>query len=331
MTGNFQTLFGVSLVGSGSATPAQKITNDQLAARVDTNDEWVNTRTGIRERRIIGSDESLSNLSTRAAISAIEMAGWEADTVDMVLVATSTPDDLFGIAPKIQAQLGATNAVAFDLTAACSGFLFALVTAAQYLQNGTFRRVIVIGADQLSSWMDWDDRSSCVLFGDGAGAVLLEPSGQPGIVDSILKIDGSGGDYLKMIAGGSLNPASLETVKHKQHYAYQDGKTVFKFAVTKMADVSEHIMQRNNLSGDDVDWLVPHQANLRIIDATAKRMQIEPSKVMINIQKYGNTTAATIPLCLAEWEQKLKNGDNLILASFGGGFTWGAIYLIWRK
>tara|TARA_B100000579_G_scaffold437326_1_gene466204 strand:- start:4288 stop:5277 length:990 start_codon:yes stop_codon:yes gene_type:complete len=313
--------------------PNDILTNYDLSKIVNTSDEWITTRTGIKERRILKDPKlATSDMAAGAIDKLLSKTGLNPTEIDLIICATVTPDMLFpSTACLIADKIGASSAFGFDLSAACSGFLFALDCGAKYIESGMYSKVVVVGADKMSSIIDYSDRQTCVLFGDGAGAVLLEPSSQPGIIDSVLKIDGSGGDYLKMIAGGSLNPASLETVKQKQHYAYQDGKTVFKFAVTKMADVSEHIMQRNNLSGDDVDWLVPHQANLRIIDATAKRMQIEPSKVMINIQKYGNTTAATIPLCLADWEQKLKSGDNLILASFGGGFTWGAVYLIWRK
>ncbi len=336
MTGNFQTLFGVSLVGSGSATPAQKITNDQLAARVDTNDEWVNTRTGIRERRIIGSDESLSNLSTRAAISAIEMAGWEVDTVDMVLVATSTPDDLFGIAPKIQAQLGATNAVAFDLTAACSGFLFALVTAAQYLQNGIFRRVIVIGADQLSSWMDWDDRRSCVLFGDGAGAVAIEATSNDNnaLIAFKLKSDGSRGECLSV-------PQSKDFVNLVGPFKNQigrfstiqmNGQEVYKFAVREVPLLLKDVLGNCGISADSLDWLLLHQANQRILNAVADRFSIPKSKVLSNLENYGNTSAASIPIMLDEAvrDGRIKSKDLIASSGFGAGLSWGVALFRWH-
>ena len=336
MTGNFQTLFGVSLVGSGSATPAQKITNDQLAARVDTNDEWVNTRTGIRERRIIGSNESLSNLSTRAAISAIEMAGWEADTVDMVLVATSTPDDLFGIAPKIQAQLGATNAVAFDLTAACSGFLFALVTAAQYLQNGTFRRVIVIGADQLSSWMDWDDRRSCVLFGDGAGAVAIEATSNDNnaLIAFKLKSDGSRGeclsvpqakDFVNLVGPFKNQIGRFSTIQ-------MNGQEVYKFAVREVPLLLKDVLGNCGISADSLDWLLLHQANQRILNAVADRFSIPKSKVLSNLENYGNTSAATIPIMLDEAvrDGRIKSKDLIASSGFGAGLSWGVALFRWH-
>ena len=336
MTGNFQTLFGVSLVGSGSATPAQKITNDQLAARVDTNDEWVNTRTGIRERRIIGSDESLSNLSTRAAISAMKMAGWEAETVDMVLVATSTPDDLFGIAPKIQAQLGATNAVAFDLTAACSGFLFALVTAAQYLQNGTFRRVIVIGADQLSSWMDWDDRSSCVLFGDGAGAVAIEATSNDNnaLIAFKLKSDGSRGeclsvpqekDFVNLVGPFKNQIGRFSTIQ-------MNGQEVYKFAVREVPLLLKDVLGNCGISADSLDWLLLHQANQRILNAVADRFSIPKSKVLSNLENYGNTSAATIPIMLDEAvrDGRIKSKDLIASSGFGAGLSWGVALFRWH-
>ena len=336
MTGNFQTLFGVSLVGSGSATPAQKITNDQLAARVDTNDEWVNTRTGIRERRIIGLDESLSNLSTRAAISAIDMAGWEADTVDMVLVATSTPDDLFGIAPKIQAQLGAKNAVAFDLTAACSGFLFALVTAAQYLQNGTFRRVIVIGADQLSSWMDWDDRRSCVLFGDGAGAVAIEATSNDknALIAFKLKSDGSRGeclsvpqekDFVNLVGPFKNQIGRFSTIQ-------MNGQEVYKFAVREVPLLLKDVLGNCGISADSLDWLLLHQANQRILNAVADRFSIPKSKVLSNLENYGNTSAATIPIMLDEAvrDGRIKSKDLIASSGFGAGLSWGVALFRWH-
>ncbi|HKL02583.1 MAG TPA: beta-ketoacyl-ACP synthase III, partial [Cryomorphaceae bacterium] len=253
------------------------------------------------------------------------------EDIDMVICATATPDHLFpSTANIISDKCGIKNAWSYDVMAACSGFLYALTTASQFIETGKYKKIVVVGADKMSSIVDYEDRTTCIIFGDGAGAVLLEADEDGnGIIDSVLQSDGSGREFLRQKAGGSLNPASIQTVQNREHYIFQEGRTVFKFAVSKMADVSAEIMKRNNLTGADVDWLVPHQANLRIIDATAKRMNLEPSKVMINIQKYGNTTNGTIPLCLWEWEKKLKKGDNLVLAAFGGGFTWGALYLKW--
>ena len=312
--------------------PDYRLTNDELSRMVDTSDEWITTRTGIKERRILKDPEkATSDMGASAVKLLLEKNNISADDIDLIICATVTPDMLFpSTACLIANKIGAVNAFGFDLSAACSAFLFALDCGSKYISSGLYKKVIVVGADKMSSIIDYEDRQTCVIFGDGAGAVLLEPEYEKiGIMDSILQVDGSGGEYLKMIAGGSLNPATIDTVKNKDHYIYQDGKTVFKFAVTKMADVSDEIMKKNNLKGEDVDWLVPHQANLRIIDATAKRMGVSAEKVMVNIHRYGNTTAATIPLCLADWESKLKKNDNLILAAFGGGFTWGSIYLKW--
>tara|TARA_Y100000994_G_scaffold74559_1_gene61305 strand:- start:54 stop:1058 length:1005 start_codon:yes stop_codon:yes gene_type:complete len=313
--------------------PEYVLTNDELSKMVDTSNEWITTRTGIQERRIL-KDPLLatSDMAANAINLLLKKRNISAEEIDLIICATVTPDMLFpSTACLIADKIGAKNAFGFDLSAACSAFLFALDSAEKYIAAGKYTKVVVVGADKMSSIVDYTDRKTCVIFGDGAGAVLLEPEkdNSTGIMDAILKIDGSGGEYLKMIAGGSLNPATEKTVKMGQHYIYQDGKTVFKFAVTKMADVSAEIMQKNNLKGEDVSWLVPHQANLRIIDATARRMEVDSSKVMVNIHKYGNTTAATIPLCLSDWESQLKKNDNLILAAFGGGFTWGAIYLKW--
>ena len=312
--------------------PDDVLTNAELATMVDTSDEWITTRTGIKERRILKDPtKATSDMGANAVKLLLEKTNISPDQIDLIICATVTPDMLFpSTACLIADKVGASNAFGFDLSAACSAFLFALDCGAKYISSGIYKKVIVVGADKMSSIVDYADRQTCVIFGDGAGAVLLEPEEDKlGIMDSILRVDGSGGEYLKMIAGGSLNPATKETVNSKQHYIYQDGKTVFKFAVTKMADVSAQIMKKNKLTGDDIAWLVPHQANLRIIDATARRMGVGSEKVMININKYGNTTAATIPLCLADWESKLRKNDNLILAAFGGGFTWGAIYLKW--
>lgn len=312
--------------------PEDKLTNSDLEKMVETNDEWIRSRTGIEERRILkGKGKGASDLGAKAVEGLLKKTGISPDEIDMVICATATPDYLFpSTANIISDKTGITNAWSYDIMAACSGFLYALATASQFIETGKYKKVLVVGADKMSSIVDYSDRTTCILFGDGAGAVLLEPDTEGlGIRDSILHTDGSGRAFLHQKAGGSVNPASLQTVENKEHFIYQEGRTVFKFAVSKMADVSAEIMERNNLTGEDVSWLVPHQANLRIIDATAHRMNIDSSKVMINIQKYGNTTNGTIPLCLWEWEDKLNKGDNLILAAFGGGFTWGSIYLKW--
>jgi len=311
--------------------PDYILTNKELSKMVDTSDEWITTRTGIKERRILKDPlKATSDMGVEALKLLLEKRNISADEIDLIICATVTPDMLFpSTACLIADKIGAKNAFGFDLSAACSAFLFALDCGQKYISSGIYKKVIVVGADKMSSIVDYSDRKTCVIFGDGAGAVLLEPSEDAGIIDSILKVDGSGGQYLKMVAGGSLNPATSSTVQQGHHYIYQDGKTVFKFAVTNMANVSEEIMSKNNLTGDDINWLVPHQANLRIIDATARRMNIGADKVMINIHKYGNTTAATIPLCLSDWEAKLKKNDNIILSAFGGGFTWGSVYLKW--
>ena len=312
--------------------PKEKLTNDDLALLVDTSDEWITTRTGIKERRILrDAEKATAHMSSQSIKRLLKKRKIKASEIDLIICATVTPDMLFpSTAAIVIEEIGAKNAFVFDLSAACSGFLFALKTGSSYIESGACKKVIIVGADKMSSIVDYEDRQTCVIFGDGAGAVLLEPTKtQFGILDTILKVDGSGQKYLKQIAGGSLNPATKDTVKNKEHFIYQDGKTVFKFAVSKMADVAAEIMKKNNLESKDISWLVPHQANLRIIDATARRMGVDNKKIMINIQKYGNTTAATIPLCLWEWEKKMKKGDNIILAAFGGGFTWGAIYLKW--
>jgi len=321
-----------AITGVAGWVPDDKLTNEDLSKMVETSDEWITTRTGIKERRILKSpDKATAFMSAKAISRLLTKKKIKANEIDLIICATVTPDMLFpSTAAIVIDEVGAQNAFGFDLSAACSGFLFALKTGASYIESGACKKVIVVGSDKMSSIVDYTDRQTCVIFGDGAGAVLLEPTNESvGIMDSILKVDGSGKEYLKQIAGGSLNPSSLETVKNKQHYIYQDGKTVFKFAVSKMADVAEEIMKRNKLEAEDISWLVPHQANLRIIDATARRMGLDSSKIMINIQKFGNTTAATIPLCLWEWEKRMKKGDNIILAAFGGGFTWGSVYLKW--
>lgn len=321
-----------AITAVGGYVPEDKLTNSDLEKMVETNDEWIRTRTGIEERRILKEPgKASSDMAVPAVQEILRKKNIEATEIDCIICATVTPDMVFPATANIIAdKTGAINAFGFDLEAACSGFLYALTTGAAFIESGRYKKVIVVGVDKMSSIIDYTDRATCIIFGDGAGAVLLEPTTDgTGILDSILKSDGSGRTYLHMKAGGSLKPASIETVTNKEHYAYQEGKTVFKFAVKGMADVSEEIMLRNNLSSDDVAWLVPHQANLRIIDATAERMGLPKEKVMINIQRYGNTTAATIPLCLWEWENQLHRGDNLILAAFGGGFTWGATWVKW--
>jgi len=312
--------------------PDYVLTNSELEKLVDTTDEWIVTRTGIKERRILkGELQGTSVLGVRCLEGLLEKTNTNPKDIDLIIVATVTPDMFFpSTANLIADKVGASNAYGFDISAACSGFLFALTTGCQFIESGTHKKVVVIGADKMSSIVDYDERKNCVLFGDGGGSVLLERSNDDtGIQDYILRSDGSGSDMLCLRGGGSLRPASIETIKNKDHYIYQEGSSVFKFAVTKMADISEEIMKKNNLSSDDVSYLVPHQANKRIIDATAKRMGVGPEKVLLNIEKYGNTTAGTIPLCLWDFEKKFKKGDNLILAAFGGGFTWGSLYLKW--
>jgi 3-oxoacyl-[acyl-carrier-protein] synthase-3 len=316
----------------GHFLPEDRMTNFDLEKLVETNDEWIRTRTGISERRILKDpDKATSYMGMKAAQEALESAGVDPEEIDLVICATVTPDYLFpATASLIQEKIGAKNAFSFDLSAACSGFLYALSTGASFISAGTAKKVLVIGADKMSSILDYTDRTTCILFGDGAGAVLLEASDdETGIIDSILKSEGDVNCSLYQPGGGSMNPASHETVDQKMHFIKQDGRAVFKKATMGMADVSLEIMEKNNLTPEDVAWLVPHQANLRIIDATANRMGISSEKVMINIDRYGNTTAATIPLCLYDWKDKLNKGDNLVLAAFGGGFTWGAVYLKW--
>jgi len=312
--------------------PEYVLTNEELTTMVDTNDEWIQSRTGVKERRILkGEGKGSSVMGAEAVKGLCEKRGIDPSEIDLLICATATPDMLFpATANLISGKVGAVNAFGFDVMAACSGFLFALTTASKYVESGSHKKVVVVGADKMSSIVDYTDRSTCIIFGDGAGAVLLEPTEDDNaIIDAVLHSDGSGVEFLHLKAGGSARPASHETVDNKEHYIYQEGKTVFKFAVKKMAEASVEVMKRNNLQGSDIDWLVPHQANKRIIDATANMMDLDPAKVMLNIQKYGNTTSGTLPLCLWDWEDKLKKGDNLILAAFGGGFTWGAIYLKW--
>jgi 3-oxoacyl-[acyl-carrier-protein] synthase-3 len=299
---------------------------------VDTNDEWIKSRTGVEERRIQkGEGLASSDMGSEAVKDLLKKRGIGPEEIDCIICATVTPDMFFpATANIIGDKAGLKNAFGFDVSAACSGFLYSLTLGTTMIESGRYKKVIVVGVDKMSSIVDYSDRTTCVIFGDGAACVLLEPNNEGvGVLDSILKSDGAGRNFLHMKAGGSLRPSSIETVMAKQHYIYQEGQTVFKFAVKGMADVSYELMQRNNLTADDIAWLVPHQANLRIIDATANRMNLPKEKVMINIQKYGNTTAATIPLCLWEWESKLKKDDNIVLAAFGGGFTWGATLVKW--
>ncbi len=321
------------ITGVGHYVPEEKLTNADLEKMMDTTDEWIRTRTGIIERRILRNGAT-SDLAAGAINDLLEKKKMSAEEIDLIIVATVTPDMFFpATACVIQEKIGAKKAWGFDLSAACSGFIFALVTGAQFVSTGAYRKVIVVGADKMSSITDYTDRANCILFGDAGAAVLLEPTEDEkyGVLDYIVHCDGAGGPFLNMTGGGSLNPPTHETVDRKMHYIYQDGKAVFKVAVVGMADVSYEIMKKNNLTGKDVDWLVPHQANKRIIDATAKRMELDSSKVMLNIDRYGNTTAATIPLCLSEYfsNGQLKKGQNLVLSAFGAGYTWGAVLVKW--
>ncbi len=321
-----------AITAVGHYLPEDRLTNADLEKLVDTSDEWIQSRTGIKERRILKDpDKATSFMATEACKRILEKRNIDPSEIDTILVGTVTPDMFFpATACLVQAQLGAVNAWGFDISAACSGFLFALTTGSKFIESGHSKKVLVIGADKMSSIMNYRDRASCIIFGDGAGAVLLEPStDDTGVIDSIERADGAHAEMLCMAGGGSLHPATVATVEARMHYLYQDGKSVFKAAVKGMADVAEQIMKKNNLTSDDIRYLVPHQANLRIIDATARRMGIPMEKVMLNIEYYGNTTAGTLPLCLADWESRLRKGDNLILAAFGGGFTWGATYLKW--
>ena len=321
-----------AITAVGGYVPDFVLSNKVLETMVDTNDEWITSRTGIQERRILkGEGLGTSFLAINAAKDLIKRSGVNPAEIDLVIVATATPDMLVAsTAVFVATQIGAINAFAYDLQAACSGFLYGMSNAAAYVQSGRYKKVLLIGADKMSSIIDYTDRATCIIFGDGAGAALFEPNYEGlGLQDEILRSDGIGREYLKIDAGGSILPTSKETVENGQHYVFQDGKTVFKYAVTGMADVSEKIMQRNNLSKEDVNWLIAHQANKRIIDATASRMELDEDKVLVNIHKYGNTTAATLPLLLSDFENKFKKGDNLIFAAFGGGFTWGSIYLKW--
>lgn len=321
-----------AITAVGGYVPDFVLSNKVLETMVDTNDEWITTRTGIKERRILkDADKGTSYLAIKAAQDLIAKTNIDPLEIDMVIMATATPDMMVAsTGVYVATEIGATNAFAYDLQAACSSFLYGMSTAAAYVQSGRYKKVLLIGADKMSSIVDYKDRATCIIFGDGAGAVLFEPNYEGlGLQDEYLRSDGVGRDFLKIPAGGSLIPPSEETVKNRQHNIMQDGKTVFKYAVTNMADASELILQRNNLTNEDVDWLVPHQANKRIIDATAGRLELDESKVLVNIERYGNTTSGTLPLVLADFEDKLKKGDNVIFAAFGGGFTWGSIYLKW--
>lgn len=321
-----------AITAVGGYVPEYRLTNAELETMVDTNDEWIRTRTGIEERRILkGEGLGSSDMAVPAVLEVCKKRGISPQEIDCLICATVTPDMVFPATANIICdKVGAINAFSFDAMAACSGFLYALTTGAAFIESGRYKKIVIVGVDKMSSIIDYSDRTTCIIFGDGAGAVLLEPTTEDtGIKDSLLKSDGAGSKFLHMKAGGSVKPSTVETVLAREHFVYQEGQAVFKFAVKGMADVSYELMERNNLTSDDIAWLVPHQANLRIIDATANRMGLPKEKVMINIQKYGNTTAGTLPLCLWEWEKQLKKGDNIILAAFGGGFTWGATWVKW--
>ena len=321
-----------AITAVGKYLPDYVLTNKELETLVETNDDWITTRTGIKERRILKEpNQGTSFMAIRAAQNLLRKSKTNPEDIDMVIVATATPDlPVASTAVYNATEIGATNAFAYDLQAACSSFLYGMSTAASYIESGRYKKVLLIGADKMSSIIDYSDRATCIIFGDGAGAALFEPNSDGlGLQDEYLRSDGAGREFLKIEAGGSILPPSESTLKNGQHFVHQEGKTVFKFAVSNMADVAEKMLLRNNLSHDEINWLVPHQANKRIIEATAKRVNLDSSKVMMNIHKYGNTTSATLPLLLADYENQLKKGDNLIFAAFGGGFTWGAIYLKW--
>ena len=325
------TKINAAITAVGGYVPETVLDNAALEKMVDTSDAWILSRTGIKERRILEEGKATSDMAALAIQNLLESSGVKPEEIEVLILATSTPDhNLAPAAPLAAQKAGLINAWGFDLNAACSGFLYALSVAASFIESGRHKKVLLVGADKMSAIVDYTDRNTCILFGDGAGAVLLEPNEDGyGILDSNLKSDGSGKNYLHMKGGGSLHPASIETVTDKSHFIYQEGQSVFKFAVRGMADVSAELLERNNLTGDDIAWLVPHQANMRIIDATANRMGLTKEKVMINIHRYGNTTAATIPLCLWDWEKQLKKDDLLVFAAFGGGFTWGASLVKW--
>ena len=326
------TKISAAITAVGKYVPDYILTNKELETYVDTNDEWITSRTGIKERRILkGEGLGTSFMAIKAAEDLLERSNLTSKDIDLVIVATATPDLLVAsTAAYVASEIGAINAFSYDLQAACSSFLFGMSTASSYIESGRYKKILLIGADKMSSIIDYKDRATCIIFGDGAGAALFEPNKEGlGLQDEYLRSDGVGRDFLRIEAGGSIMPATIETVKQQKHFVYQEGKTVFKYAVSNMADASEKMLTRNNLTEEDIQWLVPHQANKRIIEATARRVGVAPEKVMMNIQKYGNTTSATLPLLLADYENELKKGDNLIFAAFGGGFTWGAIYLKW--
>ncbi|MDC0388908.1 ketoacyl-ACP synthase III [Flavobacteriaceae bacterium] len=320
-----------SITAVGSYLPSKVLNNKDLEKMVDTSDDWIFSRTGIKERRILDKGLGTSLMAINAASKIIKKKNINPLEIDMVIVATITPDmHVSATAAHVASEIGALNAFGYDLQAACSGFLYGMSVASSYIESGKYKKIILIGADKMSSIVDYSDRNTCIIFGDGAAAVLFEPNNDNlGMQDEYLRSDGVGREFLRIEGGGSILPASLETVSKKKHFLFQDGKSVFKYAVSNMANASDEIMKRNNLSNEDIDFLVPHQANKRIIDATASRMGIKESKVLMNIEKYGNTTAATIPLILSDFENKFKKGDNIIFAAFGGGFTWGASYLKW--
>ncbi len=321
-----------AITAVGGYVPDYILTNAELVSMMDTTDEWIQSRTGIKERRILkGEGKGSSDMAAEAVKVLLEKRGISPKDIELVICATTTPDMQFPATANIICdKAGMTNAWGYDVSAACSGFIFALTVGSQFIETGRHKKVVVIGVDKMSSIMNYEDRTTSIIFGDGAGAVLLEPNTDGyGIIDSIQRTDGSGRVHLHQKAGGSVKPASIETVMNKEHYVYQEGQAVFKFAVKNMADVAAEIMERNNLTSETVTWLVPHQANMRIITATGDRMKLPPEKVMVNIQRYGNTTNGTLPLCLWEWENKLHKGDNIVLAAFGGGFTWGSTFIRW--
>lgn len=321
-----------AITGIGGYVPEYVLTNQELETMVDTSDDWITTRTGIKERRILkGEGQGTSVMAAKAVQELLHKTQTDPLDIDLIICCTTTPDYVFPATGNLLCEmLGTLNAFSFDLNAACSGFIYGLTTGSQFIETGKYKKVIVVGGDKMSSIINYEDRTTCIIFGDGAGAVLLEPTtDDAGVIDSICKVDGSGAQFLYQKAGGSKYPSTHETVDRKEHFAFQEGATVFKFAVTNMANVAAAIMEKNHLKSDDISWLVPHQANKRIIDATAQRMGISEDKVMLNIHRYGNTTNGTIPLLLWDYESKLKKGDNLVLAAFGGGFTWGSIYLKW--
>ncbi|MCF6348560.1 MAG: ketoacyl-ACP synthase III [Flavobacteriaceae bacterium] len=321
-----------AITAVGKYVPEYVLTNKMLETMVDTNDEWITTRTGIKERRILKEKgKGTSFMAIKAAEDLISKTNLNSKEIDLVIVATATPDmQAASTSAFVASEIGATEAFSFDQISACSSFLYGMSTAASYIESGRYKKILLIGADMNSSMIDYTDRTTCIIFGDGAGAVLFEPNREGlGLQDEYLRTDGNGREFLKVDAGGSILPASEETIKNKQHFVHQDGRTVFKFAVSNMAGVSEKVLERNKLSKEDITWLAPHQANKRIIEATARRMNLDMDKVMINIHKYGNTTSATLPLLLNDYETQLRKGDTIIFAAFGGGFSWGAIYFKW--